>query len=128
MPTYDTYTPSFKQHVLEEYRPNQRDFGFKSLAKKWKIRSCGILVKFCYQQWDGTQQSLIAQPRSHKQRKLSLKDSRQYVLLPVLKTIEKRRAISYVDRHKNLQKEQPHLDNTTAMLIWLIFFQYMLLE
>ncbi|CAF4981649.1 unnamed protein product, partial [Rotaria sp. Silwood1] len=31
------------KYVLEEYRSHKCGFGFKSLAKKWKIRGGGML-------------------------------------------------------------------------------------
>ncbi len=63
-----------------------------------------MLFRRWYQQWDGTQQSLVEQHKLHKERLLSIKGSRRYILVPVLKTIEKTRSISYVAIHKNLEK------------------------
>ncbi|CAF5054268.1 unnamed protein product, partial [Rotaria sp. Silwood1] len=86
MPTCDTYTSSSKQHVLEEYRSYKRGFGFKSLAKKWKIRG-DMLVRYWYQRWDGTQESLVDQQKSYKQRHLKSSEQKKPLLNISLSTV-----------------------------------------
>ncbi|CAF1160698.1 unnamed protein product [Rotaria sp. Silwood1] len=55
--------------------------------------SDGMLVRYWYQRWDGTQESLVGQQKSHKQRHRIVNDSHRYILRPVLKAIEKRKKI-----------------------------------
>ncbi|CAF4386552.1 unnamed protein product [Rotaria sp. Silwood2] len=68
---YEKYTSTFKQKVLEEYRPGIYGSGFKLLAKRFKIKGGHHLIMCWYQQWDGTVQSLNAKPRTGRPRTLT---------------------------------------------------------
>jgi hypothetical protein len=56
--TYNSYSSIFKHNVLEEYRPGVYGCGFKSLAKRFKIKGGHKLIMRWYRQWNGTVQSL----------------------------------------------------------------------
>ncbi|CAF0977387.1 unnamed protein product [Rotaria sordida] len=77
---YEKYISTFKQKVLEEYRPGIYGSGFKSLAKHFKIKGGHHLIMCWYRQWDGTVQSLNAKPRTGRPRTLTNEEVERYVL------------------------------------------------
>ncbi|CAF4777475.1 unnamed protein product, partial [Rotaria sp. Silwood2] len=63
-----SYTSIFKHNVLEGYRSGVYGSGFKSLAKRFKIKGGHMLIKRWYRQWDGTVQSLNRKSRNGRPR------------------------------------------------------------
>jgi hypothetical protein len=65
---YNSYTSIFKHNVLEESRPGVYGCGFKSLAKRFKVKGGHTLIMRWYRQWDGTVQSLNRKSRDGRPR------------------------------------------------------------
>ena len=77
---YEKYTASFEQKILEEYRPEVHGSGFKSVAKRFKIKDDHQLIKSWYRQWDGSVQSLHVKQRTDRPRKLTTEEMKRYIL------------------------------------------------
>ena len=80
MNDHNRYTSTFKHNVLEEYRPGVCGFGFKSLAKRFKIRGDHKLIMKWYRQWDATMQSLNRRSKGGRPRTLTMGKVKRYVL------------------------------------------------
>jgi hypothetical protein len=80
MNDYNKYTSKFKHNVLEEYRPGVYGSGFKSLAKRFKIKGGHRLIMKWYRQWDGTVQSLNRRYKGGRPRTLTTNEVKHYVL------------------------------------------------
>jgi transposase len=74
------YTSIFKHNVLEEYRPGVYGCGFKSLAKRFKIKGGHKLIMDWYRQWDGTVESLDRRYKGGRPRTLTTNEVKHYVL------------------------------------------------
>ncbi|CAF3944710.1 unnamed protein product [Rotaria sp. Silwood1] len=77
---YDTYTPQFKHTVLEQYRPGIFGYGFKSLAKRFKIQGGHRLIMSWYRQWNGTVESLNRKRKGGRPRTMTQEDVKDHIL------------------------------------------------
>jgi len=77
---YYKYTPQFKHNFLEEYRPGVVGCGFKSLAKRFKVKGGHRLIMDWYKRWDGTIDSLNPKSTGHWLRTMIPQEVKQYVL------------------------------------------------
>ena len=77
---YDTYTSQFKHKVLEEYRPGIFGYGFKSLAKRFKIQGGHKLIMNWYDQWDGTVESLNQNRKGGRPRTMTQEEVKKHIL------------------------------------------------
>lgn len=80
MNEYNEYTSVFKYNVLQEYRPEVYGCGFKSLAKRFKIKGGHKLIMHWYRQWDGTVQSLNRRSKGGRPRTITKNEVKDYVL------------------------------------------------
>ena len=92
---YYKYTPQFKHNVLEEYRPEAIGCGFKSLAKRFKIKGGQKLIIGWYKRWDGSIDSLNPKPRGHRPRIMTTQEVKQYILKFVESMNRKRVQVNY---------------------------------
>lgn len=74
------YTSIFKHNVLEEYRRGVFGSGFKSLAKRFKIKGSHKLIMHWYHQWDGIVQSLNLRKKGGRPRTLTKNEVKNDVL------------------------------------------------
>jgi len=66
--------------VLQEYRSGVFGSGFKSLAKRFKIKGGHKLIMRWYQQWDGTVQSLNRKSKDGRPRTMTQDQVKHYLL------------------------------------------------
>ncbi|CAF0985160.1 unnamed protein product [Didymodactylos carnosus] len=77
---HETYTASFKNNVLQEYRRGIHGCGFKSLAKGCKIKGGHTLIAQWYRQWDGTIGSLERKSGGGRPRSMTKQEVTRYIL------------------------------------------------
>ena len=87
--------PQFKHKVLEEYRCRISGCGFKSLAKRFKIKGGHRLVMKWRHQWDGTVDSLNQKLRGHRTRVMTQQEVADHILEFVKSLNEKRMHVNY---------------------------------
>lgn len=92
---YFKYTSQFKHSVLEEYRPGVIGRGFKSLAKRFKVKGGHRVIMHWYKRWDGTIYSLNPQPKGHRPRTMTPQGVDQYNLEFVKSMNRKRTQVNY---------------------------------
>ncbi len=80
MKQHNKYTSIFKHNVLEEYRLGIHRFGFKCLARRFKIKGGHKLIMNWYRQWDGTVQSLNPRSKGGRPRTMTKNEVKHYVL------------------------------------------------
>ncbi|CAF4455191.1 unnamed protein product, partial [Rotaria sp. Silwood2] len=78
--TYKTHTAVFKHNVLQEYRSDVFGSGFKSLAKRFKIKGAHKLIMHWYQKWDGTFESLNRKSKDVRPRTMTPNQVKHYLL------------------------------------------------
>jgi hypothetical protein len=81
--------------VLEEYRRRISGSGFKSLAKRCKIKGGHKLIMSWYRRLDGTVDSLNSKSRGHRARAMTQQEITDYILEFVKSMNEKRAHVNY---------------------------------
>jgi transposase len=91
------YHPSWKQFILEKYRPNTYGCGFRALARAFKVKGGARTVSDWYHAWEGTVESLKRKKGQGRKRKLSEEEVKQYILEPIRKKNRKTEPVQYRD-------------------------------
>jgi transposase len=102
---YDKYSSQFKHKVLEEYRPGIIGHGFKSLAKRFKVKGGHKLIMSWYQQWDGTIDSFNPKPKGRPSRRMTQQEVEQYILEFVESMNRKRVQVNYKMVQEHVESE-----------------------
>src|SRR4051812_46558003 len=100
-----TYTSQFKHSVLEEYRPGVIGYGFKSLAKRFKIKGGHGIIRNWYKRWDGTIDSLNLKPKGHRPRTMTPQEVDQYILEFVKSMNRKRVQVNYKSVQAHIESQ-----------------------
>ncbi|CAF1480254.1 unnamed protein product [Rotaria sordida] len=77
---YEKYTRQFKHNVLQEYRPGIYSYGFKALAKRFKIKGGHKLIMSCYRRWNGGVDSLKPTSKGCRSHTMTRQQVRHYIL------------------------------------------------
>ncbi|CAF1539553.1 unnamed protein product [Rotaria sordida] len=77
---YEKYTCQFKHDVLQEYRPGIYGYGFKALAKRFKIKGGHKLIMSCYRRWKGGVDSLKPTSKGCRSHTMTRQQVRHYIL------------------------------------------------
>ena len=78
MTQYNKFTSVFKHNVLQEYR--QGIYGFRSLAKRFKIKDGHKLKMSWYARWNGTVESLEPKWAGGRPRTMTKDQVADYIL------------------------------------------------
>lgn len=98
------YSPSWKQFILGKYRSNTYGFGFRALARTFKVKGGARTVSDWYHAWDGTEESLQRKKGQGRKRKLSDEEVKQYILEPIRKKNRNSQPVQYRDVLAPLQE------------------------
>lgn len=102
---YYKYTSQFKHNILEEYRPGVIGCGFKSLAKRFKVKGGHRLIMNWYKRWDGTIDSLNPKPKGHRPRTMTPQEVDQYILEFVKSMNRKRAQVNYKSVQAHIESQ-----------------------
>jgi hypothetical protein len=79
------FTPQLKHHILTQYRSNDRDYSFQSLAIRYGIKGGKGTIQKWHQRWKGTPESLMNKQRSGRPRILTRTQVYRYISQPIIK-------------------------------------------
>ena len=79
MDKFNSYTSIFKHNVLGEYRPEVYGCGFKSLAKRYKVKGGHKVIMRWYSQWKSTVQSLNQKSKHGRPRTVTEDEVEHYL-------------------------------------------------
>lgn len=101
---YSHYTPQFLHSILLEYKRGVRNFGFKALAKRFKIKGGHQLLMYWYKRWDGTESSLAKHSGGDRRSILTPEEKKKYVRDFIDKK-SKTEAAQYAEVKENIEKK-----------------------
>jgi hypothetical protein len=97
------YSPLFKHNILLQYTPNQRHNGFDTLARRFNITGGGSTIKYWYDRWDGTPNSLEHQRGAGRSTLLNTQEMNQYILKPIKTKNKHHRPVHYTEIHQMIK-------------------------
>jgi transposase len=104
------FTPQLKHHILTQYRANDRDWSFQSLAVTYGIKGGKSTIKKWHQQWNGTPQSLERKVGSGRPSLLTNTQVYKYISQPIIKKNRQHKPIHYTKLLPSIQSKTGHPD------------------
>jgi transposase len=101
----NSYPTAFKQHILTLYQPHCRGNGFTSLAKRFGIKGGEPTIKYWYDRWDGTPESLEPKPRSGRPNIFNSEEIKQYIGTPIKRKNRRSEAVHYTELIDTLREK-----------------------
>jgi hypothetical protein len=112
--TYTEYSANTKHSILLEYKAGVRGWGFHALANKHHVRGGSTTVKYWYDRWDGTPESLEKRTTSNKRRKLNEEEVKQHIRGYVEEQNQESEPVGYHQVQQHVQQEtKQHIPITT---------------
>jgi hypothetical protein len=91
------YPTHLKHRILTQYQPNCRGNGFKALAHNYGIKGGGRTIKYWYDRWDGTLESLEPKPSTGRPNILSSTEIKQYIGTPIKRKNRRSEPVHYTE-------------------------------
>lgn len=99
------YSLTFKHNILTLYQPHSHTNGFQSLASQFNIKGGKRTIKYWYDHWDGTVQSLERRPTSGRPALLNTRQVKQYITTPIIENNKQHQPIHYTTLHQTLKSK-----------------------
>jgi hypothetical protein len=99
------YPTSFKHNILTQYQANSRGNGFKALAKKYGITGGGATIKYWYDHWDGSVESLESKPSTGRPTILNSREIHQYIGTPIKRKNRNADPVHYTELIDTIQEK-----------------------
>jgi hypothetical protein len=89
------FTPKLKHHILKQYEPHSRENSFAALALRYNITGGKRLVKYWFDQWDGSAASLERKQVNGRPRLLSRVQVNNLIRTPIKNKNRSHKAVHY---------------------------------